>query len=59
MTRLEFNNYIFQLSRKLYLVAYRFLRNREEAQDAVQEVFIKLWNKKDKLDEYTSIELSQ
>jgi RNA polymerase sigma factor (sigma-70 family) len=56
MTRLEFNNYIFQLSRKLYLVAYRFLRNREEAQDAVQEVFIKLWNKKDKLDEYTSIE---
>jgi RNA polymerase sigma-70 factor (ECF subfamily) len=56
MTRLEFNNCIFQLSRKLYLVAYRFLKNREEAEDAVQEVFIKLWNKKDKLDEYNSIE---
>jgi RNA polymerase sigma factor (sigma-70 family) len=56
MTRLEFNNCVLQLSRKLYLVAFRFLRNREEAEDAVQEVFIKLWNKKDKLDEYLSIE---
>jgi len=56
MTRLEFNNCVFQLSRKLYLVAFRFLKNREEAEDAVQEVFIKLWNKKDKLDEYNSIE---
>jgi RNA polymerase sigma factor (sigma-70 family) len=56
MTRLEFNNYIFQLSRKLYLTAYRFLKNRQEAEDAVQEVFMKLWNKKDKLDEYNSIE---
>lgn len=56
MTRLEFNNCIFQLSRKLYLVAYRFLKNREESEDAVQEVFIKLWNKKDELDKYNSIE---
>lgn len=56
MTRLEFNNCVFQLSRKLYLVAFRFLRNKQEAEDAVQEVFIKLWNKKDKLDEYDSIE---
>jgi RNA polymerase sigma factor (sigma-70 family) len=56
MTRLEFNNCIYQLSRKLYQVAYRFLKNREEAEDAVQEVFIKLWNKKDELDKYNSIE---
>ena len=56
MTRLQFNNYIFQHSRKLYLIAFRYLKNREEAQDAVQEVFIKLWNKKDKLDEYKSVE---
>lgn len=56
MTRLEFNNHILQLSRKLYLVAFRFLKSREEAEDAVQEVFIRLWNKREKLDEYDSIE---
>ena len=56
MTRLEFNNHILQLSRKLYLVAFRFLKRQEEAEDAVQEVFIRLWNRKDQLAEYNSIE---
>jgi RNA polymerase sigma factor (sigma-70 family) len=56
MTRLQFNNCVLQHSRKLYLVAFRFLKNREEAEDAVQEVFIKLWNRREKLDEYNSIE---
>jgi len=56
MTRLEFNNHILQLSRKLYLVAYRFMKSQEEAEDAVQEVFIRLWNRKDQLAEYDSIE---
>jgi RNA polymerase sigma-70 factor (ECF subfamily) len=56
MTRLQFNNTVIQLGRKLYLVAYRFLQNREEAEDAVQDVFIKLWNKRDQLDKYDSVE---
>jgi RNA polymerase sigma factor (sigma-70 family) len=56
MTRLEFNNVVLQLSRKLYLVAFRFHNSREEAEDAVQDVFIKLWNKKEQLDKYDSIE---
>jgi RNA polymerase sigma factor (sigma-70 family) len=56
MTRLEFNNHILQLSRKLFVVAYRFLKSQEEAEDAVQEVFIRLWNRKDRLEEYASIE---
>lgn len=38
------------------MVAFRFLNNREEAEDAVQEVFVKLWNKKEQLDKYDSIE---
>ena len=56
MTRIEFNNQVFQLSRKLYLVSFRLLRRKEEAEDAVQEVFIRLWNKVDELDKYNSLE---
>jgi RNA polymerase sigma-70 factor (ECF subfamily) len=56
MTRLEFNNCVLQLSRKLYLVAFRFLKRQEEAEDAVQEVFMRLWNRLDELDKYNSLE---
>ncbi|MFN8239616.1 MAG: RNA polymerase sigma factor [Bacteroidales bacterium] len=56
MTRLEFNNQVLQLSRKLYMVAFRFLRNQEEAEDTVQEAFIRLWNRREDLERYESIE---
>jgi RNA polymerase sigma factor (sigma-70 family) len=55
MSRDEFNEYVRQQSRKLYGYAFRILRNQEEAEDAVQEVFIKLWKMKEKLGEYESI----
>jgi RNA polymerase sigma-70 factor, ECF subfamily len=56
MTRAEFNDLVMQMSRKLYGVAWRILNNREEAEDAVQEVFIRLWKMGDKADSYDSIE---
>lgn len=56
MTRLEFNNQVLQLSRKLYLAAFRFLKRQDEAEDAVQEVFMRLWNKREELDRYNSLE---
>jgi DNA-directed RNA polymerase specialized sigma24 family protein len=56
MTRTDFNDLVMQLSRKMYGYAFRILRSREEAEDAVQEVFIKLWKIGEKLGEYTSIE---
>lgn len=56
MTRLEFNNQVLQLSRKLYLVAFRFLKRQDEAEDAVQEVFMRLWNKREGLERYNSLE---
>ncbi len=55
MTRADFNDLVRQLNRNLYGYAFRILRNQEEAEDAVQEVFIKLWNMGSKLDEYNSI----
>jgi RNA polymerase sigma factor (sigma-70 family) len=55
MTRENFNDLVRQHNRNLYVYAFRILRNQEEAEDAVQEVFIKLWNLGKKLDEYNSI----
>ena len=55
MTRTDFNDLVRQQNRKLYGYAFRILRNQEEAEDAVQEVFIKLWNLGNKLDSYNSI----
>ena len=56
MTRTDFSDLVRQFSRKLYGYAFRILRNQEEAEDAVQEIFIKLWNSGKKLDVYNSIE---
>lgn len=55
MTRIDFNDLVRQHNRNLYGYAFRILQNQEEAEDAVQEVFIKLWNLGKKLDEYNSI----
>lgn len=55
MTREDFNELVREHNRNFYGYAYRILRNQEEAEDAVQEVFIKLWNLGKKLDEYQSI----
>jgi RNA polymerase sigma-70 factor (family 1) len=52
----DFKKKVLPLKNKLFRFANRLLDNREEAEDMVQEVFIKLWNRRDKLDEYRSIE---
>jgi len=56
MSRAEFNELVFKISRKLYGYAHRILRDQVGAEDAVQEVFIKLWKMGGQLDEYGSIE---
>lgn len=55
MTREKFEQVVLPESRNLYRFAFRFLRNAEEAEDAIQEVFIKLWRLKDKLDSYDNV----
>jgi RNA polymerase sigma factor (sigma-70 family) len=52
----EFQNTVYPLKDKLFRFAKRFLDHTEEAEDVVQEVFIRLWNRRDKLDEYRSVE---
>lgn len=56
MTRAEFHDLIRKLNRKLYLYAFRILNDRDSAEDAVQEVFIKLWKMNTQLEEFNSIE---
>lgn len=41
---------------KLFRIAKRLLVSHEEAQDAVQEVVLKLWIQKDKMIYYTNVE---
>lgn len=56
MTTKEFKDKVLCSSGKLYRVAYSILQNREDAEDAVQEVCTRLWRMKDKLPELKSIE---
>lgn len=56
MTTESFKTEVLPIKNKLYRFALRMLSNHEEAQDTVQEVFLRLWSKREKLDEYRSIE---
>ena len=43
-------------SSRLYRMAFRLMNSREEAEDIVQEVYVKLWGMRNQLDKYNSIE---
>ncbi len=42
-----FKQTFLQYHQRLYRLAYRILQNAEDAEDAVQEAYIKLWTKRD------------
>jgi RNA polymerase sigma factor (sigma-70 family) len=46
-----FENRVLPAKNKLFRFALRFLGNEEEAKDIVQEVFIKVWNGRDQMDQ--------
>jgi RNA polymerase sigma-70 factor (ECF subfamily) len=52
----QFKIMVLPLQKKMYSYSFRLLGNSEDAKDAVQEVFIKLWNRKETLEEYRSLE---
>ena len=56
MTIENFKSEVLPIKNKLYRVANRMLNDSAEAEDTVQEVFLRLWSKKEKLKEYRSIE---
>ncbi len=55
MTPKTFEKLILRLKAQLYCFAYSILKDRFEAQDAVQEIVLRLWKIKDQLDETKNI----
>ncbi|MFH0758769.1 MAG: sigma-70 family RNA polymerase sigma factor [Bacteroidota bacterium] len=52
----EFKLLVMPYSDRIYRMAYRLMENREEAEDIVQEVYLKLWGLRTELGKYNSIE---
>lgn len=50
-----FKNEIMPIRDKLFKTAYRMLEDRDDAEDAVQETLIRLWNLRDNLEKYNSL----
>lgn len=51
----EFRNIILPEGRRLYAFAFRYLNNRQDAEDVVQDVMIRLWETRDTLDRYQNV----
>ncbi len=56
MNQKEFIANIFPFKDRLYRVAKRILISADEAEDAVQEVFLKLWKGKENIGDYNNPE---
>ena len=56
MDQSEFLNKVMPFKDKVFRLAKRLLISTEEAEDATQELYFKLWKNKSKLSDYNSIE---
>ncbi|MCX2678534.1 sigma-70 family RNA polymerase sigma factor [Galbibacter sp. EGI 63066] len=56
MQQTEFLHIVIPFKDKLFRLAKRLLVSTEEAEDATQEVLLKLWSNKKKMDNYKNVE---
>ena len=56
MQQSEFLNVVMPFKDKLYRLAKRLLVSTEEAEDATQEILLKLWSKKKMMESYNNVE---
>ena len=56
MTHKAFLDYIYPFQNKIFRFAKRLLVSQDEAEDASQEVLLKLWQEKDKIVEINNLE---
>ena len=56
MKEISFKNDILPLKDKLFRLALRITRNREEAEDIVQDTLMKIWSQRDNWSKIQNIE---
>lgn len=56
MTQAEFLNIVIPFKDKVFRLAKRLLVSTEEAEDATQEILLKLWKNQTKIKEYNNVE---
>ena len=56
MTQAEFLHIVMPFKDKVFRLAKRLLVSREEAEDATQEILMKLWKNKKKIESYKNVE---
>ncbi|NAS30312.1 sigma-70 family RNA polymerase sigma factor [Flavobacteriaceae bacterium R38] len=56
MNQADFLNIIVPFKDKVFRLAKRLLVSNQEAEDATQEVLLKLWSKKEQIGEYNNVE---
>ena len=56
MVAKDFKTSVLPVSNKLLRFATHFLRDEDQARDVVQDVFLKLWQRKETLDDVENIE---
>jgi len=56
MKQADFVSLVMPFKDKVYRLAKRLLVSTEEAEDATQEILLKLWNNKEKIGEYKNVE---
>jgi len=56
MNQVDFLNSVLPFKDKVFRLAKRLLVSRDEAEDATQELYFKLWKNKKKLSQYKNVE---
>ena len=56
MNQAEFLNIVMPFKDKIFRLAKRLLVSTEEAEDATQEVLLKLWKNREKMENYKNVE---
>jgi RNA polymerase sigma factor (sigma-70 family) len=56
MNQTDFVKLVMPFKDKVFRLAKRLLVSKEEAEDATQEILMKLWNNKQKITEYKNVE---
>lgn len=56
MKQKQFLSIINPVKDKMFRLALRLLISKESAEDATQEIILKLWNRKDKINHYANVE---